>query len=706
MPSFAPLPTKDTPQPTVSEEEADAEHSSSSHSDSSSHNPHADAAADGYADKPRRRQTVANMLRRRATTWPDRPQTVEKTARARLVDCAPYAALLLVPVGFLVLAGFIWRLGGRERSEGGDRVVLAMGVASTLWPIGFAAVMGPMLKSVALWAAERGVTLRMLELLSSSDTVVSTLKTCFDLQYISIWPLALIAIWLLSPAGGQAVLRALTLHTPVLTASYPLTYHPSSAIGIPLDTLTWGSASSGFYGAAGGVVRMAFGAVISAPNAAALLVNGTTTAGSFDEAVERLGGVEKVLAAARTDIWGNVRMPLLEMLPGYDAGKPGEWVDVPTDQVPVYESLVGVPVRGVPMGEVGNLTFGIAAAYTRLTCSDWQNTTTWETDYSNRLDGQPYNASEAFGSASDPGSSNIKLTLLSTRLYPLPTISFGTRTDTTLCTITTTHIDALVSCARGTPSGDLSCRAQRARHSPEYPVSNATAQFDPANSGTAAIQFFASIPRILTTYHAGTQTPLESYLANPLNGGIDASVGGVAIKDEYKDLPAGVFEARLAVVVNSVLRLTYGTAIVLGTSGINTTAASEDTTAADYQPTYANTTGTWTTFSPPIYDLHRGWLALYTLSIGVLVLAVLAMVYLRSRIRIPDMLNSMSMLARESPYVSTAPGGGMLDGMQMVEVLGRKRVRIGDVAPERAVGKIAFADEERVERVRRGRLYL
>jgi hypothetical protein len=36
-----------------------------------------------------------------------------------------------------------------------------MGVASTLWPIAFAAVLGPLLRTVALYKAERGVTIRV-----------------------------------------------------------------------------------------------------------------------------------------------------------------------------------------------------------------------------------------------------------------------------------------------------------------------------------------------------------------------------------------------------------------------------------------------------------------------------------------------------------------------------------------------------------------
>jgi len=112
---------------------------------------------------------------------------------------------------------------------------------------------------------------------------------------------------------------------------------------------------------------MILGAVLSAPNAAAILANGTSP--TFDESIERLGGVAKVLEASKMDIWGNVRMPYLEKLPHYNRETPHDWVDVPTDEIPVYESLIGIPIRGIPPGIVGNLTFAVSAAYTTLKVS-------------------------------------------------------------------------------------------------------------------------------------------------------------------------------------------------------------------------------------------------------------------------------------------------------------------------------------------------
>ncbi|KAJ4381903.1 hypothetical protein N0V86_003272 [Didymella sp. IMI 355093] len=100
---------------------------------------------------------------------------------------------------------------------------------------------------------------------------------------------------------------------------------------------------------------------------AAILVNGSDP--NFERGLQQLGGAEKVIAAAKTDVWGNVRMPYLEKLPEYNIETPYAWVDVPVDETTVFESLIGVPIRGIPDNIVGNASFMVSAAYTTLKVS-------------------------------------------------------------------------------------------------------------------------------------------------------------------------------------------------------------------------------------------------------------------------------------------------------------------------------------------------
>lgn len=50
-------------------------------------------------------------------------------------------------------------INGKAESKAGEAIVQATTVSATLWPIAFAAVVGPMVKAISLHSAERGTTL-------------------------------------------------------------------------------------------------------------------------------------------------------------------------------------------------------------------------------------------------------------------------------------------------------------------------------------------------------------------------------------------------------------------------------------------------------------------------------------------------------------------------------------------------------------------
>lgn len=50
-------------------------------------------------------------------------------------------------------------INGNAECKAGEAIVQATTVSATLWPIAFAAVVGPMVKAIVLHSAERGTTL-------------------------------------------------------------------------------------------------------------------------------------------------------------------------------------------------------------------------------------------------------------------------------------------------------------------------------------------------------------------------------------------------------------------------------------------------------------------------------------------------------------------------------------------------------------------
>ncbi|KAI8939241.1 hypothetical protein NX059_005067 [Plenodomus lindquistii] len=94
--------------------------------------------------------------------WPSEPQSLRESTSSATLRLLPHVILLLIPIGFVGLIGLgiaVLRINGQAKSATGNAIMQAMAVTSTLWPILFAAVLGPMLKALALHHAVRGARL-------------------------------------------------------------------------------------------------------------------------------------------------------------------------------------------------------------------------------------------------------------------------------------------------------------------------------------------------------------------------------------------------------------------------------------------------------------------------------------------------------------------------------------------------------------------
>ena len=280
---------------------------------------------------------------------------------------------------------------------------------------------------------------------------------------------------------------------------------------------------------------------------------------------------------------------------------------------------------------------------------------------------------------------------------------FGTSSNLTVCSINRTYIHVEVGCIKATPNHEIFCSALRARHSEGLPISSMEPTFDSNATGSAPSNILSAIPYILPSLHAGDQSSLEAWLADPLKAGI----GGFMIQDHYTGLPPGVFDARLTVILNTALRGSYRSDIILGTDGTDPGNYTYDAQVG-YSDRFGNTTGHWSAYSKSIYRVHLDWLSLYLLSIAVLFVSATGAFSLRMRIRAPDFLSSVSALTRDSPYIRTPPGGSTIDGTQMAKALGGKRVKIGDVDSDDVVGRTAFAEVDMVRSraLRKDRLHM
>ncbi|KAL4867168.1 hypothetical protein BDV12DRAFT_210056 [Aspergillus spectabilis] len=121
--------------------------------------------------------------------WPQHPRDLKSNARSDISLTILKIILASFSIAFLVLAILAIRLNGQEISGYGDGIIQATNLGPYIIPIVFAAIVGNMMRSLALWRAEKGTALGIQHLNGSTSPGMITILT--------------LLIWTLSHIGGQ-----------------------------------------------------------------------------------------------------------------------------------------------------------------------------------------------------------------------------------------------------------------------------------------------------------------------------------------------------------------------------------------------------------------------------------------------------------------------------------------------------------------------
>lgn len=468
------------------------------------------------------------------------------------------------------------------------------------------------------------------------------------------------------------------------------------------------------------------GAAFSAQDIGLLQANGSSR--DFSKTVQRAGGVSEAVRLTKRDLWRNVRIPLLHMLPEYQE-ETRNWVEVPSNMIPEYSSMIGVPVRGFPSTKAANTSFMIQTNYQTLkvrkprahSCQflangrkcggPWLNTTEWKNDKSN-------NDSLIIQSAATTlmgvvGLPNIRLDVINDTLrdtwagpykgssslelagYVEPqkpmTITFYTWKNLTICTIATEYVDSMIECSRATQNEDLACSVRKMRRTADKPVRGNLTALDIGRS----YYVLGHTPYTIPAIHASEPSMLEKWLYDPstvLDDTVRRLYSQVGPGSVYENIPLEVFSNRLSMVLNTNLLAMFNMSIIVGGDATQ-----------DVQ--WGNTTGTWTEFTAPVYTINTTWFALYFISAIVLLICAIINVVLRSLSHAPDFLGSISALTRDSPYFDVPTPASGLEGTERSRFLKDKWVMIQDVAPDNEVGRIALSDADGMVPLQKTRLY-
>ncbi|PVF90958.1 hypothetical protein CPB86DRAFT_820905, partial [Serendipita vermifera] len=237
--------------------------------------------------------------------WPG-PQTLEATSRESILRNVGYVLFLVPPLFFLVLVLSALGLHLEKASPFGKFVTQACLLGPTVFPIAFSAILGWCLKTYGRYGSERGIKLGELERVIGSQTVFSFLRLAFTFKQLDRLCIALGILWILSPLGGQGILRMLSMRPLIETSEetvlYLNLYKESRYVVDSLPALARGMIDDLYF---------------SSLHAPVEIKNRTT------------------------DLWGMVKIPSIEYLDFDHQGDDGAVVG----DVPTYTSLLGIPMN-------------------------------------------------------------------------------------------------------------------------------------------------------------------------------------------------------------------------------------------------------------------------------------------------------------------------------------------------------------------------
>lgn len=116
--------------------------------------------------------------------------------------------------------------------SGGSAIQQAARVAVSIFPIIFAAIVGRFLKAYALYRAEHGSRMGILEQLYGSQSLANAVQIGCALRGPNVLGLGLILFWALSPLGGQAVQRVLSTTPYTFLDSTTIYYCNTSSVNV------------------------------------------------------------------------------------------------------------------------------------------------------------------------------------------------------------------------------------------------------------------------------------------------------------------------------------------------------------------------------------------------------------------------------------------------------------------------------------------
>ncbi len=490
--------------------------------------------------------------------------------------------------------------------------------------------------------------------------------------------LAVLALWLLSPLGGQSSLRILDIKNSTITSSAPIQYF--STASPPL-----GASNTVFSGAD----YMAQ----SAPVVGALLQ------ASLLEAVNVL--------ESPVDLWNNVKIPRIEEVSPFSDATPGNpWIPINETGSQAWTSLSGLMVRGLPAN--GSSSMPLKYSYLDLSCADSTrirpitDSKTHNTSYTSTLGMNltlhptnfPFTDSGATFFMDSPSLNSpitnsthtINLVYGSEAMYMSSASDEGRFLDLFNCTMMLARVEANVSCNAS------SCAMVEIRRTENDAESPPIMPFNAQQLGT----LLKWVPSSTGNLHDGSVSPLDYYMAgndSPLEAGLSREVL------DFSKITGQKFSQRLTAILNTAWQASVVPySLALGGSGsLNSTLG-----ASNYVPAASTTAAIQNQIS--VYAANRLFIGFLLVITIIMQICAVAGLILNLTATAPDILGYVSSLTRDNPYTAVPEGGSTLDGLERTRHLGNLRVQLADAAWNEPQGRVVLRSLEKATDGRQGRL--
>ncbi|KAJ6015864.1 hypothetical protein N7540_010455 [Penicillium herquei] len=514
--------------------------------------------------------------------------------------------------------------------------------------------MGRMSRQLAHWKLQKGASVSIIQRFLGSTTVFGTLYTSWVLRSIDLIALALIVLWAFSPLAAQASLRILSASPGKTQSILQLQCFDFAATNdiTPVSNFYW-------------------------------------TDDPGDEIFIASLVTAKITRGSTTDIWGNVKIPLLSNLT--ESGNSSDWIDVSGDNVR-YASQLGMPIFGL--------------------LSDGFTSTTINTSY---LDFECYDLRQMTFEAANVSALNVPEIIYvegndteAKVVWKSFNFESGWKRDSeevaaANCTATLQSLLVDVSCNRTSESSRTQgeCRATRVQKNkvaesslPDLFLSSKT--FD---------NFTQSILKALPLGQVATPTVLDYWMSNPFGTfpQLDANI-------TLYELSPDIFSQRLTQMVNSFFMARLGYQFMTRTSldGLQSSTSGNETTvksdmgSAKFTLVPGNAVEIDTDLT---LSTNPGWITAFILTIVLMMAASIITFYITTEILIPDVLGYVSSLTRDNPHIPDSDIPVLVGGLQRTHLLGSMPLRMGDVGPRDDIGTLGVGRLSSTTRSKARRLF-